>query len=148
MLTRCSPGLVPGSTTVSSGCMSMCPCFTTVKPGGARFTPVVPGSHRWRPGSSQWRHGSAPVFAGIETDSHRDDPGRHRGEPWQNSLSRLPRWRPGSPRWSTGEAPVCAGIALCRSNYPRFAQDHPGLSRSSPGSITVCHGVAPVEAGF
>ena len=30
MLSRCNPGLVPGSTTVLSRCMPVCPGFTTV----------------------------------------------------------------------------------------------------------------------
>ena len=40
VLPRCSPGLIPGSTTVSSRRMLVCPGFTTVRPGSV---PVHPG---------------------------------------------------------------------------------------------------------
>ena len=41
MLSRCNPGLVPGSTTVLSRCMPVCPGFTTVIALSHKYAPAA-----------------------------------------------------------------------------------------------------------
>ena len=66
VLPRCSPGLDPGSTTVSSRCRPMCTGFTTVTPG---FTLVVYG------GVAVTSRLSPGVLKKIETGMNLDTTG-------------------------------------------------------------------------
>ena len=54
VLSRCSPGLGPGSTTVSSQCRPVCLGLTTVKPSSVPF----------HPGGIPVHPGGVPVTAG------------------------------------------------------------------------------------
>ena len=136
VLPRCSPNLVPGSTTVSSRCRLMCPGFTY-------------GKVRWRPGLSRWRDGLAtvmprclPVLKMIAAGVNRDATGINRdatvanwGEPWPNCLSRR-------------FLPDCAPVHPCED---RFVPEQPGVIPVTHGLhqiIPVYHGRVPVLSRF
>ena len=74
MLSRCSPGFVPGSTTVSSRCRLMFSGFTV--------------KARCRPDSPRCRPGDCRLCSGIENDNNRGEPGLHQGEPYTTGAHR------------------------------------------------------------
>ena len=55
-----------------------------MSPGFTTFTTVKPGSVPVHPSGAPMTAGHATVFAVIENDSKRDNPGRRQGEPGQH----------------------------------------------------------------
>ena len=125
------------------GIAGIVPCPTTVS-SRSQCWPVFPGFYygkaQWYPGLPRWRLGYDPVFAGIENDSNRGEPGCHRGEPgrhWGKPRYTVAKYlkspHPGGVPVKPDVVPITHGLRRIIPVYPCVAPVLPGFE-SSPGS--------------
>ena len=108
MLPRCSPGLVPGSTMVSSWYRPV--CFTMVKPGSV---PVHPGSIPVDPSGNLVHPGGVPIMSQcFGNDSNRNGTKVNQNATCVNVLVHPSRVS-------------VKLLARCRPGYLQFAPDFP-----------------------